>query len=272
MLEAKNLSFAYVEGKPVFQDVSFTLGEGEFIALGGRNGCGKTTVTRLLVGLEKPSEGMIFYNGENITATPPAERGRYIGYVFQQPDRQMFRHTVAEEIAFGPEQLGYSKEEVKTITAEAMAKTGLSHLADAYPLSLRRGEKQRIAIASALAMQSRILILDEPTSGQDGKETGELLELLNALHGEGLTIILVTHDMEIIASHCTRAIVIGYGGKAFDGTPEELFSGREDLLELGLTKPPCVELSELVPGLGYCRSMEEFAARMISRRGGAHHD
>ena len=130
-----------------------------------------------------------------------------------------------------------------------MADTGISHLRDAYPPTLRRGEKQRVAIASALAMKSKILILDEPTSGQDGKETRELLELLETLRATGLTIILVTHDMEIMASHCTRAIIVGYGTKAFDGKPEELFTSRDDLFDLGLTKPPCVELAETVPGL-----------------------
>ena len=176
----------------------------------------------------------------------------------------MFRPTVAEEVAFGPEQLGYTKAEVADITSKALADTGISHLRDAYPPTLRRGEKQRVAIASALAMKSKILILDEPTSGQDGKETRELLELLETLRATGLTIILVTHDMEIMASHCTRAIIVGYGTKAFDGKPEELFTKRDDLFDLGLTKPPCVELAEAVPGLGYCKSMAEFEAKMLS--------
>ncbi len=176
----------------------------------------------------------------------------------------MFRPTVAEEVAFGPEQLGYTKAEVADITSKALADTGISHLRDAYPPTLRRGEKQRVAIASALAMKSKILILDEPTSGQDGKETRELLELLETLRATGLTIILVTHDMEIMASHCTRAIIVGYGTKAFDGKPEELFTSRDDLFDLGLTKPPCVELAETVPGLGYCKSMAEFEVKMLA--------
>lgn len=150
-----------------------------------------------------------------------------------------------------------------SFTADALDRVGISHLAQAYPLSLRRGEKQRVAIASALAMKSELLILDEPTSGQDGKETRELLELLQDLNKDGLSILLITHDMEIMASICTRAIIIGYGTKAFDGTPEELFTTREDLTELGLTKPPSVELSEAIPGLGYCKSMKEFETRLL---------
>lgn len=273
MLEVKNLSFGYVPGKNILNDINFQIGEGEFIALGGRNGCGKTTVTRLLVGLEKPITGQLFYNGEDITQVPPYERGKFIGYVFQQPDRQMFRNTVEGEVAFGPEQLGYDAARIKKVTKEALEKAGVAHLAKEYPPLLRRGEKQRVAIASALAMESKILILDEPTSGQDGQETAELLTLLDTLRLEGISILLVTHDMEIIASHCNRAIIVGYGTKAFDGTPEELFTKREDLFDLGLTKPPCVELAEAVPGLGYCKSMDEFAVKMETRlKGGIAND
>ena len=171
MLEVNNLRFGYVPTMDIFRNVNFTIKEGEFIAIGGRNGCGKTTITRLLVGLESPAEGRISYMGEDITNMPASKRGQFIGYVFQQPDRQMFRSNVATEVAFGPESLGYSKSEVDDIVANALERTGISHLREAYPPTLRRGEKQRVAIASALAMKSKILILDEPTSGQDGKET-----------------------------------------------------------------------------------------------------
>lgn len=265
MLRVEQMSFSYVAGQDIMKDVTFYIGAGEFITLGGRNGCGKTTVTRLLVGLETPREGRIYFEDTDITDVPTSERGRFIGYVFQQPDRQMFRSTVAEEVAFGPEQLGYSKDEVKHIVEAALERVGIAHLHDAYPLGLRRGEKQRVAIASALAMQSKLLILDEPTSGQDGTETKSLMALLQSLQQEGLTILLITHDMEIMAEYSTRVIVMGYGTKAFDGTPEELFTKRDDLLELGLTKPPSVALSELVPELGYCKSMKEFETRLLAR-------
>lgn len=178
MLKVENIRFGYVPSVDIFQNVTFTIEGGEYIAIGGRNGCGKTTITRLLVGLEKAREGHMYYNGRDITSMPPSKRGQFIGYVFQQPDRQMFRPTVATEVAFGPESLGRSKGEVKRIVDEVLERTGIGHLREAYPPTLRRGEKQRVAIASALAMQSKILILDEPTSGQDGKETKELLALL----------------------------------------------------------------------------------------------
>ena len=246
MLKVENIRFGYVPAVDIFRDVTFTIEGGEYIAIGGRNGCGKTTITRLLVGLEKAREGHMYYNGRDITSMPPSKRGQFIGYVFQQPDRQMVRPTVATEVAFGPESLGRSKAEVKRIVDEVLERTGIGHLREAYPPTLRRGEKQRVAIASALAMQSKILILDEPTSGQDGKETKELLALLRQLNAEGITILLITHDMEIMASECSRAIIMGNQTVAFDGSPEELFKkSTDELQDLGLTKPPSVEL--LVP-------------------------
>lgn len=266
MLKVENLRFGYVPSVDIFRHVTFTINGGEFIAIGGKNGCGKTTITRLLVGLETPTEGRLYYNGTDITDMPPSKRGQFIGYVFQQPDRQMFRPTVATEVAFGPESLGRSKAEVDCIVNEVLEKVGISHLRDAYPPTLRRGEKQRVAIASALAMQSKILILDEPTSGQDGKETKDLLLLLRQLHEEGLTILLITHDMEIMAAECTRAIIMGHQTVAFDGTPDTLFvKSADELHDLGLTRPPSVELSLAVPGLGYCKSMDELRIRLLSQ-------
>lgn len=266
MFKVENLRFGYVPDVDIMKDVTFTIGAGEFIAIGGKNGCGKTTITRLLVGLEKPQAGRMYFENEDITSMPPSKRSQFIGYVFQQPDRQMFRPTVGNEVAFGPQSQGLSPHEVETFVTDVLTKTGISHLRDAYPPTLRRGEKQRVAIASALAMQSRILILDEPTSGQDGTETRELLALLSDLNKDGLSIVLITHDMEIMASHCTRVIIMGHGTKAFDGTPQDLFSqSEESLQDLGLVKPPCVVLSEAVPGMPYCKSMDEFVVHMLAQ-------
>ncbi len=262
MLTVEKLRFGYVPTQDIMKDVSFTIEPGEFIAIGGKNGCGKTTLTRLLMGLEIPLEGALYYEGRDITSLEPAERSRFVGYVFQQPDRQMFRETVRQEIAFGPEQLGYSEAECNRIVDEVLEMTGLEALAETYPPVLRRGEKQRVAIASALAMNSKILILDEPTSGQDGVETKELLALLHRLQEKGLAILLITHDMEIMADHCTRAIIMGYGTKAFDGTPQELFTKREDIEDLGLHRPASVALSLSIPKLGYCKSMQEVRMRL----------
>lgn len=195
-------------------------------------------------------------------------RSHFIGYVFQRPERQMFRPTVAEEIAYGPQQLGMSDAEREKAVAEAMEATGLTELAQAYPPNLNRGEKQRVAIASALAMHTQYLILDEPTSGQDSAEKTKLLTLLTKLNEGGLTILLITHDMDILAQYCKRVIVIGQKTKFFDGAPQELFTNCPELYDLGLTRPESVTLSMAVPGMKYCKSIAEFEQEMMKRLGG----
>lgn len=264
MVTIDQLSFSYKEGEPLLEDISLTIERGAFIALGGHNGSGKTTLTRLLMGLERAKRGTITFEGEDITHLSVAKRGHFMGYVFQQPERQMFKNTVFEEIAFGPTQKGLSGEAVRTITEEVMAKTGLTDYANVYPLQLRRGIKQRIAIASALVMESKLLILDEPTSGQDCKEKRELIELLCKLNREGLTILLVTHDMDIVSAHCDRALILKRGQLVFDGTPRDLYGKEKELLKTwGLMKPTCVALSESIEGCPYCATMEELEAYLL---------
>ena len=268
MLEFKNVCFNYGNGVPVLEHINIQIGQVEFIGLGGRNGCGKTTVTRLLMGLEKPVSGEILHDGAVINDDDASVRSHYIGYVFQRPERQMFRSTVEEEVAYGPQQLGMSRDETAAAVAEALAMTGLTHLAKAYPPNLNRGEKQRVAIASAIAMHTSCIILDEPTSGQDSADKKMLMELLTDLNKKGMTILIISHDMDIFAQYCQRVIVIGNHTKAFDGTPQELFTQREDLYDLGLSRPESVALSMAVPGMKYCRSMQEFTEEMLRRIGG----
>ena len=268
MLELQDVTFYYTPNVPVLEHIHATIHDGEFIGLGGRNGCGKTTVTRLMMGLEKPVSGKIFHDGMDVTAQDAAQRSRFIGYVFQRPERQMFRPTVRDEVAYGPQQLGMSPSDIQEAVAHALKATALTELAEAYPPNLNRGEKQRVAIASAIAMHTSCIILDEPTSGQDSADKEHLMKLLTDLNKQGMTILIITHDMDILARYCQRVLVIGNHTKAFDGTPQELFTQREDLYELGLNRPDAVTLSMAVPGIGYCKSMEEFTAAMLKRLGG----
>ena len=270
MLELQDVTFYYTRNVPVLEHINATIQNGEFIGLGGRNGCGKTTVTRLLMGLEKPVSGKIFHDGVDITAQDAAQRSRFMGYVFQRPERQMFRPTVREEVAYGPQQLGMNEQDIQEAVANALAATDLTDLAEAYPPNLNRGEKQRVAIASAIAMHTSCIILDEPTSGQDSADKEHLMELLTHLNQQGMTILIITHDMDILARYCHRVLVIGNHTKAFDGTPQELFTKRGDLYELGLSRPEAVPLSMAVPAIGYCKSLQEFTAAMLKRLGGSH--
>ena len=268
MLEMKDVSFHYGKNGPeIFKDVNLSFGKGEFVVVTGRNGSGKTTITRLLTGLEKPSAGAILLDGTDVTKESPAERSRFIGYVFQQPDRQMFMPTVREEVAFGPFQQGKRGRELDAVTGRAMEQADIAGLADEYPRTLSRGDQQRVAIASALAMNTAYVVLDEPTSGQDGREKRRLCALMNRLKNEGITIILITHDMDIVASQCSRAIVIANHGIAFDGTPDALFSKSQRPEEWGLAVPTAVRLGRALPGAPYCKDMETFCRLYKKVRG-----
>lgn len=198
----------------------------------------------------KPQDGTIKFNGDDTKKLTTADMARHAGYVFQNPDRQMFRDTVAQEVAYGPEQLGFSTERIKQAVADALEVTGLTDLAAAYPLSLSKGQKQRVAIASALSMEPRLLILDEPTSGQDAQERESLMQLLAKLNDTGITILLVTHDMEILARYGRRVIVMAAGEKVFDGSVTDLFSGKYDVKAWGLTEPVAARISREMTELG----------------------
>lgn len=259
MLTMKDVAFHYGKNGPeILRDVNLSFGRGEFIAVTGRNGSGKTTVTRLLTGLEKPVSGQILLDGQDVTNEGAAARSRFIGYVFQQPDRQMFMPTVREEVAFGPYQQGKRGSELDAIVDRAMAQADIAELADEYPRTLSRGDQQRTAIASALAMNTEYVVLDEPTSGQDGREKKRLCELMNRLCANGITVILITHDMDIVAGQCSRAVVIADHTIAFDGDPEELFSKGKRPENWGLAVPTSVQLGYALPGHPYCKDMKTF--------------
>ena len=268
MLDIQQVSFAYPGHAPALKDVSLTVAAGDFIGLAGRNGSGKTTLTRIMVGLAKPVTGQVLLDGKNTIQCGPAVMARAIGYVFQNPDRQIFRDTVAQEVAFGPEQMDWSDNERMQAVADALRMTGLESVAAAYPRGLTRSFRQRIAIASALALKPRLLILDEPTSGQDAEEKAQLMSLLDELNQRGIGIILVTHDMELLLAHTRRAVVLHQGEKVFDGQTEELFAddAAAKVAEWGLRVPDAAAVAgKLEKPLGAVRTVEELADRIEGR-------
>ena len=249
LLDMKNIMFAYNNGGQALAGVDFSVNAGEFAAIVGRNGSGKTTLTRMAMTLIKPDSGTISFAGQDTAKLTPADMARSIGYVFQNPDRQIFRDTVAKEVAYGPEQLAFTPEEINQAVAWALRVTGLTELAGSFPRLLSRGQKQKVAIASAIAMRPKMLILDEPTSGQDPWDAQNLMELLTDLNQQGITILLVTHDMELVANYVDRVAVLDRGNKVFDGKPAELFSGDCDITAWGLLPPTAVALGRRLAGI-----------------------
>ena len=265
MLDIQQVSFAYPGHAPALKELSLTVAAGDFIGLAGRNGSGKTTLTRIMVGLAKPVSGQVLLDERNTLQCGPAVMARAIGYVFQNPDRQIFRDTVAQEVAFGPEQMDWSDNERMQAVADALRMTGLESVAAAYPRGLTRSFRQRIAIASALALKPRLLILDEPTSGQDAEEKSQLMKLLDELNQQGIGIILVTHDMELLLAHTRRAVVLHQGEKVFDGLTEELFAATTatKVSEWGLRVPDVAAVAaKLKNPLGAVRTVEQLADRI----------
>jgi energy-coupling factor transport system ATP-binding protein len=274
VLEIMEVSFSYPGQLPALKNVSLSIAAGEFIGLAGRNGSGKTTLTRLMVGLTKPAAGQVMLDGKPAKDCGPAVMARSIGYVFQNPDRQIFRDTVATEVAYGPEQMDWSETERQAAVANALLMTGLTEFADAYPRGLARSFRQKVAIASALALKPRLLILDEPTSGQDEEEKNQLMKLLGELNRQGIGVILVTHDMELLLEHTRRTIVLHHGEKVYDGPTIELFADpARDVGIWGLRVPDAAAIAgKLTEIRATVRSVEELADCIQQLRGGKTHE
>lgn len=259
MLEAKNVNFAYMRGQPVINDMDCRIEDGEFVALLGHNGSGKTTLSRLFMALCHPRSGEIMVDGEDIVKCEPADLADKIGYVFQNPDLQILEDTVFDEVAYGPRAKKLTNETINRQTTEALEAMGLTELKNEYPRLLSFGQKRRLGVAAALALNPRTLILDEITNGQDALEKENMMQYLQAINAKrGITIVLISHDMDIVRRFAKRAIVLHHGNKVFDGTPQELFNGSQPVERWGLRRPT---VASLAAALGVdAASPDEFIA------------
>ncbi len=257
----ENASFAYPDGAAALRGVSLTVAHGEFLALVGPNGSGKTTLAKHLNGLLKPSGGHVRVDGRDTRQLRVAELARTVGYVFQNPDHQIFASTVEEEIAFGLRLQGLAPARVTERVAAAVEQFGLTEHRGLPPAVLGSGERRLVALASVMAMQPDILILDEPTGGLDRRSRQELLAAVSAYHRAGHTVVLIAHDMRLVAEHATRAAVMLDGRVLFDGPPAELFARRAVLRQARLAAPPVVRLAQRLEHYGLPRgiaSLDQF--------------
>ncbi|HEX3408927.1 MAG TPA: ATP-binding cassette domain-containing protein, partial [Candidatus Binataceae bacterium] len=237
LLRVDHLSFAYPFGPPVLFDVSLEIAGGEFIALVGQNGSGKTTLAKHLVGLLAAGAGLITIGGRDRATLSPAETAHEVGYVFQNPDHQIFAATVADEVAFGPRNFGLDDAEVARRSEEVLHAVSLTADRDRDPFLLSKGERQRLAVASVLALRPRLLILDEPTTGLDYREQRRMMALIGDLNRSGIAIVMITHTPWLVAEYSRRVILMRKGRLMFDGPVREFFT-RDELLASSSFRPP----------------------------------
>ena len=247
-----NITHIYMEGTPfekkAIDNVSITINDGEFVGLIGHTGSGKSTLIQHINGLLKPDTGRIIIDGTDITDknTKMNAIRKKVGLVFQYPEYQLFEETVEKDIAFGPKNLGLSDTEINNRIRRAMSIVGLDYEAykDKSPFELSGGQKRRVAIAGVVAMEPKVLILDEPTAGLDPRGRDEILMQIKALHNEyKITIIIVSHSMEDVAKLASRIIVMNQGRCILDGTPEYVFSKVDTLESIGLAVPQVTYLA-----------------------------
>ncbi|MGQ4892076.1 MAG: ABC transporter ATP-binding protein [Candidatus Njordarchaeia archaeon] len=237
VIDIENLWHQYPDGTVALKGISLRIHEGEFIGIIGQNGAGKSTLLLHLIGLLRPSYGRIRVFGKDVTRMSISELSQRIGLIFQNPDLMLFQNTVWSEIAFGPKNIGLKKEQIEKRVREALEMMRLQGFEKRHPRALSRGQRHRVAVASILSMRPRIIIADEPTTGQDYGASKKYLELLERLNASGVTIILVSHSMDLIARYAKRVVVLKNGRVLLDGPTREVFA-QEELLSTTDIHPP----------------------------------
>lgn len=241
--QVQDLRFSYVKGREVLHGLNLAL-DHRPTAIIGQNGAGKTTLVRVLKGLLKPDSGEIRYQGENLETKTVAELASRVGYVFQNPDDQIFKYKVLEEVMFGPLNIGMSPQEAEASAHEALRMVGLDEKADENPYDLELSDRKMVAIASVLAMNTDVIILDEPTIAQSWNGREKIREIIQAQAAQGKLVIAILHDMDFVANSFARVIAMAHGEILADGTPAEVFRNHPVLEKAALAAPPLYELLE----------------------------
>ena len=278
ILQVENLTHTYSAGTPFERSaicgLNLTVYPGEFVGIIGRTGSGKSTLLQHLNGLLKPTAGCVKVAGRDIHEKSRDKVCYTVGLVFQYPEYQLFAETVAQDIAFGPRNMGLSAPEVERRVHEAADFVGLApEMLEKSPFELSGGEKRRVAIAGVLAMEPRVLILDEPTAGLDPHGRDVILDLLQSYHDKGGTVIMVSHAMDEVACLCGRVVVLGEGRVALDGTPRDIFRHAGQLIRLGLDVPEATKIAHALKKRGLpiddsVYTVADLAAEILRARGG----
>jgi len=248
LIELENVSFAYSDGTPVLSNINLTVRQGEFVTLMGPNGAGKTTLAKHLNGLLLPGSGRVLVHGTDTRDSSVAKLAQKVGYVFQNPDHQIFSRTAAEELAFGPRNLGWPDDKIAEAVRIALTRIDGKERGKEDPFFMGLAERKLIAIASVLVMQPEVLVLDEPATGADHEAAMRIMNYLSELHRQGLTIVIVTHDVSLAANYADRIVALRSGRILLDGTPREVFQRSEELRSCLVTPPQVATLAQKLDG------------------------
>ena len=272
MLEVQNIKYSYNNDYQALKGVSLKIEKGDMVALLGKNGAGKSTLFLHLNGIYQPDEGKVFIDGEELKYDKKSllKFRQKVGIVFQNPDDQIFAPTVEEDVAFGPLNLGLSMEEVQNRVENALERVGMTGYEKTAPHHLSGGQKKRVAIAGILAMKPEIMVLDEPTAGLDPNGVTNLVKLLKELNAEGITIVISTHEVNLVPDYANKAFVMVDGNLIAEGTPREIFSQPDILERANLEIPIVTELFQQIEAEGldiggeYPLTIEEAKQRFLT--------
>ena len=268
ILKMENVSFSYDGIRPVLENINFDIKEGEMVSIVGKNGAGKSTLSKLLCGFEKEDKGRILYRGEDIRTKSIKERAEIIGLVMQNPNQMISKPLIFDEVALGLRLRQVPEDEISTRVERVLKVCGLAPFID-WPISaLSYGQKKRVTIASILVLDPKILILDEPTAGQDYRHYTEIMEFLVEINKQGVTIILITHDMHLMLEYTPRAIVLADGHKIADTSAAEVLTDPRVISEANLKETSLFALSQLADvedGTRFVQSFIDYERRLKNR-------
>lgn len=257
-IEISDLHFTYPAGVDALQGISLSIESGEQVGIVGQNGAGKTTLVKHLNGLLQPTRGQVLIDDWDTNKHSVAKLARRVGYVFQNPDEQLFSKNVGTEVAFGPRNLGYDGGQVQALVNDALAMTELSDRTETNPYDLSATWRKMVALASVISMDTEIVIFDEPTTGQDAMNIARIANVIKALRERGKTVITITHDIDFCAENFERVIALSQGKVLLDGKANDVL-GQEEILATTYVDPP--QLTRLGKRLGFkeiVTNQEEF--------------
>ncbi len=247
-IETRDISYHYPNGSNVLEKINFKVEKGSKVALLGANGAGKSTLFLHFNGIIKPTTGTLYIDGEEVKYDNKSlmKLRQKIGIVFQNPDDQLIAPTVMEDVAYGPLNIGLSKEEIKERVKESLKQVGMEGFEKIAPHQLSGGQKKRVAIAGILAMQPEIMVLDEPTSGLDPRGASQIMKLLYKLNEKGITIVISTHDVDMVPLYASKVYIMSAGHIIKEGTPREIFSDVKNIRDSNLRLPRIAHLMEIL--------------------------